>query len=557
MGNEHLIRHFLIALASLLFFSVPALAQSPAPCQWNYSFNGGMAQATYCGQVVNQVSIGIWDARSFGANSSNADNTSQIQACLNAAGAIGSDECLVTGARYKVLGNLEIPAGTTLSCGWAMNDRENNVSNFNTQPAILLDAGHTIFANGESASINKCLVLRNGISFPVTDASLYTGIAISDQNNGNFSVKNSVVIGFATCIYGTGTRPYWVHDFVDCAGKASEATLPYAAVELDNSNTDLGYVWDLKIQSLGNELTAPCSGIVRPGTGFRLNGIDAIGDIIAQNFQTADVELIGLALGRGFLWTDFPPSCVASEGATSIGLIAGGQVELPDVQVNGTNTGILMDNGDNQVQSWIGSVQFNNVAQDCIQFGTSSKPVGLVDIGSFTTNAASATNCGRYAVNYLDASASSILHIHTAFFKGINGGASPQINLGVAGIRDGYQISIDQFVSTINGALMGGTNLLTNLSVASAAQIDIPQSGNDNNIVLTGTANITQFNNVYPGEKFSFIMLPSGPTITAGNDIILAGGVTSRTATSAVSVDSFACFNTGSAVQCKETAFNP
>jgi hypothetical protein len=89
-----------------------------------------------------------------------------------------------------------------------------------------------------------------------------------------------------------------------------------------------------------------------------------------------------------------------------------------------------------------------------------------------------------------------------------------------------------------------------------AAALPIPQADNNATFNLSGSTTVTSFANVYPGENF-ILLFGSGPTIAGGNNIILEGGVTSRTAQSIISSDSFSCFGLGSSVLCKETAFNP
>src|SRR5262249_40518241 len=125
---------------------------------WALIFSGGSST----GATAN--------VRAYGADvTGSTDATTALNRCLRDVGQGGT--CLADGAKLKLLGNVIIPAHTTLSCGNAFLDSEDgDVYQFAALPALMLDSGHTIGASGQGASVKNCLVYRNGMTFPAADA---------------------------------------------------------------------------------------------------------------------------------------------------------------------------------------------------------------------------------------------------------------------------------------------------------------------------------------------------------------------------------------------------
>ena len=390
-----------------------------------------------------------------------SDATTAAQNCLNGVGAGGT--CAAPpSAKLKILGNLTIPASTTLSCGSSLFDGNQPPSNLSSLPAIMLDSGHSISAGGYAAAVRNCFIYRNGMTFPAANSSAFAGIALQDANNGSFTVVDDLIVGFATCIYATGVRPYLVHDYVDCAGATSGT--PYAAVEIDNGNTDIGYIDKLKIQPIatGNALCPSVS--LRPGTGLRINGINFVGDAVVQNFQVADIEIDSF-VQVDKLWTDYYPGCTQG---TSVGLEigAGGQIFVNQAILNGSHTGLLLTNNDGiGASSAIGSLFLNEIGQDCIVVGGTGVNGGFTAINFLATNAGATVDCGRYLVNYLDTTISSRLDVLDGNAFLINGGAAPYFKTTISGPSLGAHLN----VAHLRTDLAAGTNPFSGFAALTGA----------------------------------------------------------------------------------------
>jgi len=232
-----------------------------------------------------------------------SDSSAAVNSCLAAAG-IGGVCYVDPGAKLLLAGNIPIPGHTTLDCLQNLPDSSDApTSAYGTNPALRLNSTYVIYANGPSAAIRNCLIYKTGMTFPVTDSSAFSGMALWDNGNINFNVTNSVIIGFDTAIWVQGARPYIDKVYVDGTGVSK------AAIEIDTGNTDSGYVREVKIQPLAQPPVRTCSGSTRPGTGLRMGGVGGPGayldDIVVQDFQTAQYDFEGGGTTLiGKIWAD-------------------------------------------------------------------------------------------------------------------------------------------------------------------------------------------------------------------------------------------------------------
>ena len=131
----------------------------------------------------------------FGALPSNSDNTTQFQAALNAA--IYGGRVIVPAGRYAILNNLTIPAGVSLVGPYSEVGAPGATSfspPYGSMSAILLAATATITVNG-SGVIDGCLIVPNGMTFPQTNSSAWSGSAITVAGQ-DVVIKNSMIMGF-------------------------------------------------------------------------------------------------------------------------------------------------------------------------------------------------------------------------------------------------------------------------------------------------------------------------------------------------------------------------
>lgn len=134
------------------------------------------------------------------------NNDSQIlQSLINAtpAGAYAS----IAGARCVVDGNVTVIDLRTLAGGWTNPDLAGpaNAQQYaNARSAIILNSAATITI-GQSASVKNVLVYRKGMTFPVSDDSLYAGTAFV-SSSGTCSLSEMLVMGFNKLFVGTNQR---------------------------------------------------------------------------------------------------------------------------------------------------------------------------------------------------------------------------------------------------------------------------------------------------------------------------------------------------------------
>jgi len=293
--------------------------------------------------------IGPWavnDVRQWGAVGDGVtDDSGHIQACLSAQPPGG---CFAGGKRYFIGSGVQIPAGSTLDCGYGMGDLGSHTStqsNLNIYPALLLTPGSgEITASGPSARVKGCLILNKNLTFPVADSSGFAGIAVADNGNASFNVVDSEILGFDTTIWITGNRPYLQHLILDGTG------ISKAALEIDVGNTDSGIADDVKIQT-GQSAPFSCPNGERPGTGVRVAGtpIGAAGifmnNIVSQPFQTADYEFDNSVIAQN-IWAD--GAGIACGFGSSIGVLInnpGATVQIDTLTAGDMNVPLAVKNG--------------------------------------------------------------------------------------------------------------------------------------------------------------------------------------------------------------------
>jgi hypothetical protein len=321
-----------------------------------------------------------------------ADATGSLDTCLTSVGPGGV--CTVdAGGKLLLLGNVSIPANTTLDCGWTFKNQAENPAAFATMPALRLDSSHTIAAAGEGAGIRNCLIYRNGMPLPSTNSSAFVGLAVSDGGFADFAVTDSVIGGFDTCVYITGKRPWLQRLYTDCNGVSK------AAVELDVGNTDRGFAQDIKAQIMFTAGPA-CTAAVRAGTGVRVAGtplgaagvsLDDIGVLgYATDFEFKNEALIGT------IWADHVGSACGFGSTIAVQIDYGVAIFANQIFTNQTNTGVLDLSGG--AVSYIGYLQVCCSGGDAVALGNASAPgvmiVGELIVGGVAGYAVDALNPG-------------------------------------------------------------------------------------------------------------------------------------------------------------------
>lgn len=316
----------------------------------------------------------VVNIRSF-TNSLNAevDVSSALNRCLNAAGKGGT--CLADGATLAIAeSDITIPANTTLSCGDAFPVSDVVIADFSNLPSLRIDAARKIKAGGQGATLKNCLLYRGGMTFPVTDqGASFRGTGISADGHADLTIKDTVILGFDTCVdYPSGSgRPQMYHVWLDCKGTAQ------AALVLDTGNTDSGYVTDIKIQPFASGVakgSAPACNRARPGNGIRVAGPGGNG-IFMDRVVVFEMRGIGydfqVSAQVGTIdYDSFQPKCGYTGGNVGVRIGRGALVNGATVYINAANTPLEALGGG--AVSHISSLSIFFANQNAIELGNAS-----------------------------------------------------------------------------------------------------------------------------------------------------------------------------------------
>ena len=366
------------------------------------------------------------------------DSSAALQNCLNAAGVGGTCQ-LNPGAKIRVLSNITIPAQTTLDCAETFADEGSLVG-----PAIRLAAAKSFLYGGVNAAIHNCLILPDGMTFPQSSSSSWTGTAINTQGNNAPEVINTEIAGFDTAILASGSgRVFFSKIVADGNGVTN------GGVIVTGGNGDLGTLYDVKLQVVASSLLG-CARI-RQGTGFYFlnDGGERGYALIAQDFQTNAVNIVGAnSIHISDLWTDYAVGNGCTPG-TSVGvrIQTGTDLHFDHLDLNGTQTGLQIVNQANNATVQLGDVFCNMIGQDGISLGGAggSNSGGNVSIVTLRGNNLATPNAvGRYYVNYLDTAGFTQLDILSGTL--VKGASTPYINVPSGTFT--YRIGISDHIHT-------------------------------------------------------------------------------------------------------------
>lgn len=406
--------------------------------------------ANATGNLLADSNVPISALGTFVSSAVPVDDTQAVQNCLNSAGV--GQSCHVSGT-VKLLSSITIPGGTTLDCGIQSGAGLNDptVALLLTGPRLLVTPSQPIIFGGPSATLQNCVIVPNGMAFPQTSSSGWTGTAIDTHGAPAPQIINVAVAGFDTCIdttsNGGSTRPLLRRVWYDCNGVTKGGSV------ITGNNGDLAILEDVSGQVLATS-ALNCQR-VRQGTGLVLKGSAWGTRVIVQDYQTTEIEIENTgAIIFQSLWTDFPTGLVCSAG-TSVGVSVHRVTDLSvgHLDLNATNTGMLITNqGPNEV-SHFGDIFLNGIVQDGIVLGQSSGTVieqsaGVVQIDMLNTNQ-TGNNVGRFALNYLDTfpsdtgnglTGNTTLTINGGLLTAVHGMLPPYLNFPAT--TDAFRIKI-------------------------------------------------------------------------------------------------------------------
>jgi hypothetical protein len=429
----------------------------------------------------------------YGADLTGAtDATAAVQNCLNAAGAGGV--CKIDpGGIVKLIGDLTVPAQTTLDCGATFPDIYSLPG-----AGIRLDPTKSILLGGTSSTVRNCLIVPNGMTFPQADSAGFIGTAINTQGSTSIEIENVEILGFDACINGYGSsRPRYTRIYMDCNGVTNGGAF------ITGNEVDAGSVRDVKLQVIGT--AASCPGRLRQGTGWFMHDSPSGGifadNVVVQDFQVANyyIKNYNNFMG-GRIWSDYASAAGCTIGTTK-GFILdnSSDIHIDHLNLNGTQTGLVLQNfASSGYSTYIGDLFINGIGQDCVLINGG----GHLTVDSIRTNTvASPLSCGRYAVNYNDSTSSSFIKINRGNLFYVNGGASPYIGTAY-NTSPGVQLQLGTIVTDLppGAAMVGGAAQPRPPTVASAATLALKPGQCAFLCTVSGSTTITAITGASSGD---------------------------------------------------------
>jgi hypothetical protein len=348
------------------------------------------------------------------------DDTAAFNSAL--ASNAGGTVYVPNGVSCYLAGPVQIPQQTTLDCLSAKVAQGSASNTFFREPALLLNPGKTATTtsieagtatqNGSGATIRNCIIRSSTLTRLGTSEPTWNGIALQDNKWDDFHVQNVTVVGFHTCLWVRGQRPYVEGLYADCSSDGSYLLgangVPVvggnevmAAVQWDVGNSDSGFLINSKIQRIGTGVNCRNGGdlrALRPGAGLSIAGtnIGAAGiwmaNVVVQDFAVADYDFRNAAI-FGNIWAD------GLSGGPCTNAVQYNFVIEPGVTVYGgslnanlANVGIWSINDPNPLS--IDKIFVNFSGTTCLLLGNNGHS------GTVTGRDIELANCGRNNVVY-------------------------------------------------------------------------------------------------------------------------------------------------------------
>jgi hypothetical protein len=430
----------------------------------------------------------IWHVGDYSAvGDGTTDDTAAVQAALTAANAAGGGEVwLDTNKKYYIASNLTIPAKVTLRGYWNTPGDPTSSSGgatyapFDEETSAIRLASTATISIASAGGIKGVLIYKYGLTFPQTDATNFSGTAITITGDDVY-VGYCMIVGFALAITSDlNVRPRIEWVFGDnIAG--IKITRCYDVARVMNC-----HFWPFATYRSG----AANADHHRTGTGIEMsNTVDL--PILAHNF------VFGYLVGFKLVTTGGPTliGCDADSTGAHVGSIG---YDIGDGTGGATAAKLI---GCTAYSIGTG-YRVNLPVGDPIQFVgcsvTSATGAGI----SLTQGDIQVTGCFFKTVNngiVVSASGSTVI-VNGCRFESVtiaciaNSGSSRNIHMGV----NDYQITAGNAISS---------NMLLP-QVASAATLLLPATGSA--FEVTGTTNIGNISGGWAGRvvflKFAGIL---------------------------------------------------
>lgn len=393
---------------------------------------------------------------------------------------------------------LTVPAGKTLRGATPRPDflTASTSASLNTLPGLSLGSGSITLNQG--ATVENLFVKKSGLTFPLADASTFSGTAIIFAGD-NPTVRNVLVVGFAQLLGETATSVsrFTIEGFYG----DGQAGLYFIKPSYDSSRIKNVHLWPFATQP-----NATCAALQRTGSGIYLNAAQDdtyIDDVLTYGFKYGINLATTGGAGFGKVWTDYPSSCASGSG--SIGLYA---------QANVTSISIS--------QAWIWGSEFGVIAA---MNATEKIKFGIAQIDTIASSAVTLLGgdvdfnelqC-RNIVSHCIVATSATSHIRARGMASAVGGAIVLPN----GNADPNFLDVRLMSDAAAGtpSFNGGTVAPT--SVASAATLALPINGDA--FTVTGTTNIATITGGWGGRQIT-LRFSAALTLDQSGNIILANG---------------------------------
>lgn len=442
------------------------------------------------------------------------DSSAALLTCMTQATARGG-VCNAGNGRYLLnpaTASLTVPPNVTVRCGLGNPGMASNTAvAFNTEAALIVPAGKSITLQG-GAGLEGCLVMRQGLTIPAADASLFSGTGII-VTGGDAFLRRVTVLGFNQCVSADTVDRLLIEGLNgDCNNGLSLSN------SFDSARLSRMHFWPWATVG-GNGGSPPSAALIRSGTALNLFGRNDdtyVADVLTFGYQTG--VLVGALTGNtgnigfGSVWADdthvtraTPSSCMTIQG-------------------NYDNVFIT------RLWTWTCAGLHVKAALPSFRlhinqyFSAGNVGVGL-DIDNGTTyidHADISNSTGNWAVGYNAIVAT--LDIGTLNLHDLSGliQATP-VGIAAGSTTDNLRLH-NVVYDNSRGANLMGANLLGYPVIASAATIALP----NNSTVdwqISGTAAIGTIQGPWGGRDVR-LHFTSTASVNTSNNVVLAGGVT-------------------------------
>lgn len=481
------------------------------------------------------------DPLQFGADPTGvSDSTTAFLGCLTATTLYGGQCTVPLAGKYRILGNLTIPASAALVCNHVMPNTpgSNGTAPYGQLGAITVASTKSIFMSSGS-SIQGCLIYRDGMTFPAANSSAFAGTAIIiGANQDGSSLINDMIMGFNLGISITTTQHQLLQNLNMDNQNGLTINGTFGFIDIHNLK-----MWPFA--TIANFTGSNYSVIQRTGTGIVDNGQGTTysGYTDIENYAI-DVDLSGADTHFERLWTDMAP---AADTSGSIGLrtnngITGQNIWIDNFEGYSSSKPLVVGNTGGTIH--FGHMHISLAGTDCITVNS-----GSLYISDISIEQASVASCTAHVINITNAN--TITSIAGGVIKDYVTDSPILLPAGVALLN---QLSLGQvqFPGLTAHPIVDATFDSGMGEVNSASALAMPAFVDGASFEVLGTTDITSITNCSGGQKFQLVF--SGVlTVHNGGNLVMIGAANQVVASQ--DVMSFLCLGSNFSGGVREIGF--